>query len=439
MSVGAARLREEADRIRAGAVAKGEDPALVDQALAVDEERRNLLGKADSLRNQRKQLSESIGMAIKGGAEPEGAKVAQLKEQSTWIGAEISGLDGQLAEIGARLDDLLYRIPNPPDPGVPEGGEEASQIVRSWGDPVTPHDEPATNEQDAWQRKPHWELAESLGMIDLVAGAKITGSGFPVYKGAGARLQRTLIDFFLDLHSDEHGMTEVWPPAVVNADSARGTGQIPDKEDQMYVIGRDELFLVPTAEVPVTNIHRDEILEADQLPIRYVAYSPCFRREAGAAGAKTRGILRVHQFDKVEMVAFEKPDESDATLEWMTERAEICLQRLGLPYRVKLMAAGDMGFTQAKKYDLEVWAPGVEDWLEVSSVSNFRDYQARRMSIRWRPEPGAKPEVLHTLNGSGLALARTVAAILEVYQQPDGSVRVPEVLQARMGEVISAG
>jgi seryl-tRNA synthetase len=198
------------------------------------------------------------------------------------------------------------------------------------------------------------------------------------------------------------------------------------------------LYLVPTAEVPVTNIHRDEIIEAADLPIRYVAYSPCFRREAGAAGAKTRGVLRVHQFDKVEMVAFEKPDDSAATLEWMTERAEVCLQRLGLPYRVKLMASGDMGFTQAKKYDLEVWAPGVEDWLEVSSISNFRDYQARRMSIRWRPDKGAKPEILHTLNGSGLALPRVVAAILEVYQQADGSVAMPDVLQARMGESISA-
>jgi seryl-tRNA synthetase len=287
-------------------------------------------------------------------------------------------------------------------------------------------------------RKPHWEVAEKLGIIDLAAGAKISGSGFPVYKGAGAALQRALIDLFLDLHSREHGMIEVWPPALVNEASARGTGQIPDKEDQMYVVTRDELYLVPTAEVPVTNIHRDEIIEAEQLPLRYVAYSPCFRREAGAAGAKTRGILRVHQFDKVEMVSFERPADSDAALEWMTERAEVCLQRLGLPYRVKLMATRDMGFTQAKKYDLEVWAPGVEDWLEVSSISNFRDYQARRMSIRWRPDKGARPEVLHTLNGSGLALARTVAAIVEVYQEPDGSVRVPDVLQARLGERIAA-
>ncbi len=438
MSVGAARLREESDVIRRGCVLKGEDPALVDEALVVDAERRDLLGKADALRNQRKTLSDSIGEVIRSGAAPDGPEVTRLREQSNWIGAEISGLDTRLATVTSRLDELLLRIPNPPDPGIPEGGEEASLIVRTWGEPLPPHLEPQQDDQEAWVRKPHWEIAEALGMIDLAAGAKIAGSGFPVYKGAGSALQRALIDFFLDLHTREHGMTEIWPPALVNEASARGTGQIPDKEDQMYVVTRDDLYLVPTAEVPVTNIHRDEIIEADALPIRYVAYSPCFRREAGAAGARTRGILRVHQFDKVEMVAFEKPADSDATLEWMTARAETCLQRLGLPYRVKLMATGDMGFTQAKKYDLEVWAPGVEDWLEVSSISNFRDYQARRMSIRWRPEPGGKPEILHTLNGSGLALARTVAAILETYQQPDGSVRVPEVLRPRLGDRISA-
>jgi seryl-tRNA synthetase len=340
--------------------------------------------------------------------------------------------------VSAALDGLLLRIPNPPDPDVPVGGEEASTIVRTWGEPLTPHEEPAAHGQPSWVRKPHWEVAEALGMFDLAAGAKITGSGWPLYKGAGSKLQRTLIDFFLDLHTTEHGMTEVWPPVVVNEDSARGTGQIPDKEDQMYVVTRDEFYLVPTAEVPVTNIHRDEIIEAEDLPIYYAAYSPCFRREAGAAGAKTRGILRVHQFDKVEMVAFVKPEDSNDALEWMTARAEVCLQRLGLPYRVKLMATGDMGFTQAKKYDLEVWAPGVEDWLEVSSISNFRDYQARRMQIRYRPEKGAKPEILHTLNGSGLALARVVAAILEVYQQADGSVVVPEALRGRLGARISA-
>jgi seryl-tRNA synthetase len=411
----------------------------VDQALALDEQRRELLGKADTMRAQKKQISENIGIAIKGGEQPNGARVSQLREQSNWIGAEISGMDARLTEVNTRLEDLLLRIPNPPDADVPVGGEEASAVVRTWGEPVTPHEEPGNEQQEAWERKPHWEIAEALGMLDLPAGAKITGSGWPLYKGAGSRLQRALINYFLDVHTTENGMTEVWPPVVVNEDSARGTGQIPDKEDQMYVVTRDDLYLIPTAEVPVTNMHRDEIIEAEDLPIRYAAYSPCFRREAGAAGAKTRGILRVHQFDKVEMVAFVRPEESNDALEWMTNRAEILLQRLGLPYRVKLMATGDMGFTQAKKYDLEVWAPGVEDWLEVSSVSNFRDYQARRMQIRYRPEKGAKPEILHTLNGSGLALARVVAAILEVYQQGDGSVVVPEALRDRLGERITAG
>ena len=261
---------------------------------------------------------------------------------------------------------------------------------------MLPHDQPLVGEVGAdapaggetWPRRPHWELGEALGILDLARGAKISGSGFPVYKGAGSALQRGLINWFLDVHTRENGMTEVWPPAVVNTASATGTGQIPDKEDQMYVVTRDDLYLVPTAEVPVTNLHRDEILEATELPIRYVAYTPCFRREAGAAGKDTRGILRVHQFDKVEMVLFERPEASAAALEWMTERAEILLQRLGLAYRVLLMSTREMGFTQARKYDLEVWSPGVERWLEVSSCSNFGDFQARRMAIRYRPEAG---------------------------------------------------
>jgi seryl-tRNA synthetase len=418
VSVGLQRLREDAATIREGATKKGEDPSLVDRALELDEERRRLLGDVDGLRAQRKQLSAQVGAAMKAG----GAGADALKSQSTEIGGRIEAGEERLRAIDAELDDLLLRIPNPPDPDVPVGGEDDSVIIRTWGEPASPTG-----------MRPHWEIGERLGMFDLVAGAKVSGSGFPLYTGRGARLQRALIDFFMDLHSSEHGMTEIWPPAVVNEDSARGTGQIPDKEDQMYVVTRDDLYLVPTAEVPVTNIHRDEIIEAGRLPIRYVAYSPCFRREAGAAGTKTRGILRVHQFDKVEMVLFEKPSDSDAALEWLTERAEICCQRLGLPYRVKLMATRDMGFVQAKKYDIEVWSPGVQDWLEVSSISNFRDYQARRMNIRWRPEPGAKPEILHTLNGSGLAFARTFAALLETYQRPDGSVALPEPLATRVG------
>src|SRR3954469_840406 len=436
MSVGVQRLRDEPDRIRQGAVDKREDPGLVDRAIDVDRRRRALQSESDTKKAERNAASKQIGEAIRGGATPDGPEVKALRDASTAAGLRIDEIDRELAAAEQELEDLLLRIPNPADPEVPVGGEEANQTVRSWGNPGA-HEETAAD-GTPWARRPHWELGEALDIIDNARGAKVAGSGFPVYKGLGSRLQRSLISWFLDVHTTEHGFTEVWPPAVVNTASARGTGQIPDKEDQMYVVTRDDLYLVPTAEVPVTNIHRDEIIETDRLPIRYVAYSPCFRREAGAAGRTTRGILRVHQFDKVEMVCFEKPTESNDTLEWLTERAEMCLQRLGLAYRVKLMATGDMGFTQAKKYDLEVWAPGVQDWLEVSSVSNFRDFQARRMNIRWRSEAGAKPEILHTLNGSGLALARTVAAILEVYQQPDGSVLVPDVLQPRLGERIGA-
>ncbi|HET7026699.1 MAG TPA: serine--tRNA ligase [Candidatus Limnocylindrales bacterium] len=436
MSVGLQRLREDSSTVRDGAVAKGEDAAIVDEALALDVRRRELLGHADALKAARNAASKRIGEAIRGGARPDGPEVAELRAASVTAGDEADGLDRELADLEARLDELLLRIPNPPDPGVPVGGEEANVTVRTWGEPLG-------READAdgarWTRRPHWELAEELDIIDNARGAKIAGSGFPVYKGAGSALQRGLIAWFLDVHTREHGFTEIWPPAVVNEASARGTGQIPDKEDQMYVVTRDGLYLVPTAEVPVTNLHRDEILAAGELPIRYAAYSPCFRREAGAAGKDTRGILRVHQFDKVEMVLFERPGESEAALEWMTGRAEVLLQRLGLAYRVLLMSTREMGFTQAKKYDLEVWAPGAERWLEVSSCSNFRDFQARRMAVRYRPEPGAKPELVHTLNGSGLALPRTVAAILETYQRHDGTVTVPDVLRPYLGREVIEG
>jgi seryl-tRNA synthetase len=436
MSVGLQRLRDESEVIRQGAIDKGEDPGLVDGALELDARRRQLLGESEALKAERNAASKRIGEAIKGGAQPDGPEIAELKAASVAAGERIAALDAALAKVETELDEQLLRIPNPADPDVPVGGEEANVTVRAWGQ-LLPHEQPFAGEVGAdapadgatWTRRPHWELGEALDIIDNARGAKIAGSGFPVYKGAGSALQRGLISWFLDVHTTEHGFTEVWPPAVVNTASATGTGQIPDKEDQMYVVTRDDLYLVPTAEVPVTNLHRDEILDASQLPIRYAAYSPCFRREAGAAGKDTRGILRVHQFDKVEMVLFERPEDSPAALEWMTERAEVLLQRLGLAYRVLLMSTREMGFVQAKKYDLEVWSPGVERWLEVSSCSNFRDYQARRMAIRYRPEPGAKPELVHTLNGSGLALARVVAALLETYQQPDGSVVVPEVLR----------
>jgi seryl-tRNA synthetase len=426
MSVGLVRLREDADAIRKGAIDKGEDPTIVDRALELDTRRRTLLGDGDTLKAERNAVSKQVGEAIKGGAKPDGPEVAALKAASVAAGARIEAIDAELATVETEVEDLLLRIPNPADPDVPIGGEEANVTVRTWGEQMSV-------DADGWTRKPHWELGEALDIIDNVRGAKIAGSGFPVYKGAGSALQRALINWFLDVHTRENGMTEVWPPAVVNTASATGTGQVPDKEDQMYVVTRDELYLIPTSEVPVTNLHRDEILESSELPIRYAAYSPCFRREAGAAGKDTRGILRVHQFDKVEMVLFERPGDSEAALEWITGRAEILLQRLGLAYRVLLMATRELGFVQAKKYDLEVWAPGVERWLEVSSCSNFRDYQARRMAIRYRPEPGAKPELVHTLNGSGLALPRVVAAILETYQQPDGGITVPDVLRPYIG------
>jgi seryl-tRNA synthetase len=421
VSVGLARLREEPDVIRKGAIDKGEDAALVDRALELDVERRRVQSDADGLRAKLKLKSAEVAKTLKAGGD-----TRALREEARDLGARIADRQARLETVESQIEDLLLRIPNPADPDVPIGGEEANVTVRVWGEQLA-------NAEDGWTRRPHWEIGETLDIIDNPRGAKITGSGFPVYKGAGSALQRGLINWFLDVHTRENGMTEVWPPAVVNTDSARGTGQIPDKEDQMYVVTRDELYLVPTAEVPVTNLHRDEILDAAQLPIHYAAYSPCFRREAGAAGKDTRGIVRVHQFDKVEMVFFERPEASNEALEWLTERAEILLQRLGLTYRVLLMSTKEMGFVQAKKYDLEVWAPGVERWLEVSSCSNFRDYQARRMAIRFRPEPGAKPELVHTLNGSGLALARTVAAILETYQQQDGSVAVPEVLRPYLG------
>jgi seryl-tRNA synthetase len=440
MSVGLQRLRDETAAIRQGAIDKGEDPSIVDAALAADGRRRELLAEGDRLKAERNTASKAIGEAIRAGAEPNGPETKALRAQSTEAGTRIAAIDAELASVEASVEDLLLRIPNTADPDVPIGGEEANVTIRTWGEQL-PRVQPLRGVVGAdappgvatWERRAHWDVAADLRIFELERGAKIAGTGFPVYRGLGSALQRSLISWFLDVHTRENGFTEIWPPAVVNAASARGTGQIPDKEDQMYVVTRDDLYLVPTAEVPVTNLHRDEIFEAAELPVRYAAYSPCFRREAGAAGKDTRGILRVHQFDKVEMVLFERPEASPAALEWMTGRAEDLLQRLGLAYRVLLMATREMGFVQGRKYDIEVWAPGVERWLEVSSCSNFRDYQARRMAVRYRPEPGAKPELVHTLNGSGLALPRIVAAILETFQNPDGSVTVPEVLRPYLG------
>jgi seryl-tRNA synthetase len=416
------RIRQEPEAVRAGLAVRGkaETDAALDRVLALDEERRALVGEGDGLKARRNAVSQEVGARKRAGEDAEDL-VAEMRE----VNDRIREIDARLREVEGETDDLLMRIPNVPHPDVPEGGEECNRVVRSWGEPRT----------FDFQPRPHWEIAADLGILDLAAGAKVAGSGFPAYRGLGARLQRALVSWMLDLHTAEHGYTEVSPPFLVNRDAMAGTGQYPKfvEEGDAYEVPEDGLYLIPTAEVPVTNFHRDELLAAERLPIAYTAYSPCFRREAGAAGKDTRGLLRVHQFDKVELVRFERPDRSEAALEELTGHAERVLQLLGLPYRVVLLAAGDLGFTSSKTYDLEVWAPGVDRWLEVSSCSNFRDFQARRAGIRFRPAPGEKPEFAHTLNGSGVALPRTVVAILENGQRPDGTVEVPDVLRPYLG------
>ena len=424
MSVGIQRIRDDAEAIRVGTRAKTEDPAVVDRVIELDTQRRQVLGRLEEMRARRNTISSDIGQQMRAGEAAD--KVAELKAQSVEIGRHITEGEEQLRELDDQLEDGLLRIPNPPDPDVPVGPPSETKTVRSWGEPIA-HD------AGGWQRRPHWEIAENLGMLDLAAGAKVAGSGFPLFKGPGARLERTLINWFMDVHSTEHGMTEIWPPAVINADSARGTGQLPDKEDQMYVVTRDELYLNPTAEVPVTNIHREEILEASELPKKFVAYTPCFRSEAGSYGRDTRGIIRQHQFDKVELVKLALPEDSYAELEGLTRDAETILQRLGLHHRTVTLSTGDISFGSAKTYDIEVWLPSQNTFREISSCSNCESFQARRAQIRFRRAPGAKPEYVHTLNGSGLAVGRTWVAILENYQQPDGSVIIPEVLRPYMG------
>ena len=325
--------------------------------------------------------------------------------------------------MDAALDQRALTVPNFPLDSLPEGDASANRVVRTWGEPP----------QFGFAPKPHWELGSALGILDLPAGAKITGSGFPLLRGNGARLIRALAAFMIDLHTREHGYEEIAPPYLVNRATATGTGQLPKFEDDLYGLPADDLFLIPTAEVPVTNIHRDEILDGAALPKGYVAYTPCFRREAGAHGKDTRGLIRVHQFDKVELVRLCRPDDSPAEHELMTRHAETVLQRLGIPYRVVELAAGDIGFGSARTYDLEVWAAGVGTWLEASSSTTFTDFQARRANIRFRPEPKAKPEFVHTLNASGVAFPRTIVALLENNQAADGSVRVPPALVPYLG------
>ena len=412
------RLRDSPNEFKAAAARRDRDlmPRL-DAILEIDVQRRALVQKVEALKADRNQSSEEVARRKKAGTD-----AAELLTRLKKLSGEIKQEDQELRKTEDNLKQKMLQIPNVPLDDVPEGDLTANQEVRTWGD----------RPSFSFDAKPHWELGEELGVLDLARGAKVAGSGFPVYTGHGSKLIRSLINFMLDIHTTEHGYTEVWPPALVNESSARGTGQLPDLEDNMYVT-TDGLYLVPTAEVPVTNFHRDEILSGDELPFGYAAYSPCFRREAGAHGKDTRGIIRIHQFDKVELVRYCAPDASTDQLELLLGHAEAVLQRLNLPYRVIVLATGDMGFSSAKTYDLEVWASGLDAWLEVSSASVFTDFQARRANIRYRPTPNAKPEFVHTLNASGLALPRTIIALLENNQLEDGSIQIPEALVPYMG------
>lgn len=412
-------IRKNPEEVKQAMRNKGEENVqVVDQLLNVDEQWRSLVEETDNLRSESNTKAKKIGQLMGQGKKEEAQEIIQ---HTSKLKEDIQEKEEQLRSLKKEREDLLLQIPNVPHESVPVGQtEEDNEVFKTWGEP---------NKED-W-RKPHWELVEEQGLVDFERGAKVTGAGFPFYVGAVARLQRALINYFLNKATEE-GYTELQVPYFVNEDSARGTGQIPDKEDMMYEVPRDEFFLIPTAEVPVTNFHRDEILDSEELPIHYTAYTPCWRREAGSYGKDVRGLNRLHQFDKVELVKIVHPDTAYDELESLREYAESLLEELKIPYRTLLMCTGDMGFTQTKKYDLEVWSPGQKRWLEVSSCSNFGSFQARRMMLRRRKENG-DTEIVHTLNGSGLALPRVVAAILEINQQEDGSIKVPEVLQPFMG------
>lgn len=411
------RIREDPDLVREGLAKKGAAEAL-DELIGRDAEHRRLLREAEALRAERNRVTEEIAQAKREGRDAS-EMIAAMRETSDRIAA----LDARLRESDAAIAGLLLTIPNLPHASVPVGTDAVQNVEVRRGGPAPASGAPVV---------PHWEIGEALGLFDLDRAAKVSGSGFPLFRGTGARLERALINWMLDLHTHEHGYEEVAPPHLVTRAAMTGTGQLPKLEEDMYRAASDDLFLIPTAEVPVTNIHRDEILDAETLPRKYVAYTPCYRREAGAAGRDTRGLTRVHQFDKVELVKFVRPETSYDELESLVGNATRVLDLLGLPYRVVALCTGDLSFAAAKCYDLEVWSPATGKWLEVSSCSNFEDFQARRANIRFRPGEKEKPRFVHTLNGSGLALPRTVIGILENHQTSDGRVRVPEVLSPYM-------
>ena len=413
-------IRQNPDKVREGLAKKGE-AAPIDEVLALDEQRRSLLTEVEQLKAKRNEVSEEVARLKR-----EKQDAQHLIEEMRVVSQRIKELDDRVREVETKLQDLLLRIPNLPHESVHVGTSEDDNLeIRRWEEP----------RQFAFEPKPHWDLGVDLDIIDFERAAKVTGARFYFLKGLGARLERALINFMLDLHITEHGYTEVFPPFIVNAASATGTGQLPKFAEDMFKLEGMDYYLVPTAEVPVTNLYRDEILSMDDLPIYHVAYSACFRSEAGSHGRDTRGLVRVHQFNKVELVKFVAPETSYDELEKLTNNAEEVLRRLGLPYRVTQMCTADLGFTAAKKYDPEVWMPSYGRYVEISSCSNFEDFQARRANIRFRRDKGSKPEFVHTLNGSGIAVGRCLAAILENYQQEDGSVVVPEVLRPYMGGV----
>lgn len=408
-------IRENTDKIRQ-TIANKKANVDLDLFLSLDNDRRKKISEVEQLKANRNTVSKEIGQK-----KSKGEDASDILAQMQKVADTIHALDEEVKAIDEKMHTMTLYIPNVTHPSLPHGDMTQNQVIRQWGQ--KPHFD--------FKPQAHWDIGEKLGMIDLKTGAKITGSGFVLYKNAGALLERALINFMIDMHVTEHGFQEIFPPFLVNRDSMTGTGQLPKLEADMYRLEADDLFLVPTAEVPVTNIHREEILDESQLPINYVAYTPCFRREAGSYGKDTRGIIRVHQFDKVEMVKFVKPEESYDHLEALVRYAEAVLQRLNLHYQIVLLADGDLSFSASKCYDIEVWAPGQDKYLEVSSCSNFEAFQARRANIRYKKKDG-KTEFVHTLNGSGIALARTVVAILENYQTKNSELIIPEALRKYM-------
>lgn len=414
-------LRNNFDEVKQKLQNRGEDLGEFEKFGELDKRRRTLIVETEALKSQRNEVSQEIAK-LKREKQDADAKIEEMRV----VGDRIKTLDIELREIDEKLDMILMSIPNIPHESTPVGESEYDNVeIRKWGE-VRAFD---------FEPKAHWDLGTDLDILDFENAAKVTGSRFVFYKKLGARLERALINFMMDLHSNEHGYEEMLPPYMVNRASMTGTGQLPKFEEDAFLIEAEDYFLIPTAEVPVTNYHREDILKAEDLPRKYTAFSACFRSEAGSAGRDTRGLIRQHQFNKVELVQFVKPEDSYVALEKLTGNAEEVLRRLELPYRVLSMCTADLGFTAAKKYDLEVWIPSYNSYREISSCSNFESFQARRANIRFRREPGSKPEYVHTLNGSGLALGRTVAAILENYQDADGSVRIPKVLQGYMGGI----